>query len=232
MSSVSVEDESEMDFSTDSANSIAESDSADDEDDEISGNAAWADALSKVLNSEISKDKNFILSKAKKDSEIKLKDVTQVEIVDESGKLIKEDKKPDEKNYSQKRKAMLDKQKQKALWESMCRVKPDVTDKEKERELMRIATRGVVHLFNSVKQHRKVLNSSKLKDKKKLKINVIKGNFMDILKGHSKPTEKTDQEEVVLQKAKREETWSVLKDDFMMGAEMKDWDKENSDDDK
>ncbi|XP_035211315.1 RRP15-like protein [Stegodyphus dumicola] len=231
MSSVSVEeDESEMDFSTDSANSIAESDSADDEDDEISGNAAWADALSKVLNCKISKEKNFILSKAKKDSEIKPKDATQVEIVDESGKLIKEDKNPDE--YSQKRKAMLDKQKQKALWESMCRVKPDVTDKEKERELMRIATRGVVHLFNSVKQHRKVLNSSKLQEKKKPKINVIKGNFMDILKGHSKPTEKKVQEEGALQKTKREETWSVLKDDFMMGAEMKDWDKENSDDDK
>ena len=33
-----------------------------------------------------------------------------------------------------------------------------------------------------------------------------------------------------MKKAKQEETWNILKDDFMMGAEMKDWDKESDND--
>ena len=41
-------------------------------------------------------------------------------------------------------------------WEMMCRVKPDVVkDKETERNLQRIATRGVVQLFNAVQKHQK-----------------------------------------------------------------------------
>ena len=36
----------------------------------------------------------------------------------------------------------------------MCRVKPDVVkDKETERNLQRIATRGVVQLFNAAQKH-------------------------------------------------------------------------------
>lgn len=35
------------------------------------------------------------------------------------------------------------------------------------------------------------------------------------------------QNDPAVKKAKQEETWNVLKDDFMMGAEMKDWDKES-----
>lgn len=70
---------------------------------------AWADALSKVLRSS-----DRILSKAKKDADVKPKGVPEIEIVDASGKVVSDDKskKPQatSKTHSEKRKEMLERQ--------------------------------------------------------------------------------------------------------------------------
>ncbi|GIY28515.1 RRP15-like protein [Caerostris extrusa] len=126
-----------------------------------------------------------------------------------------------------RRKKKQSKDKKLKEWESMCRVKPDIRNKDRERELIRIATGGVVQLFNSVEKHQKTLKTSKKKQKEK-KLSVVKGNFMDILRECTKK-EKTAEENPVVKKEKQEETWSILKDDFMMGANMKDWDKDEED---
>ncbi|CAL1298486.1 unnamed protein product [Larinioides sclopetarius] len=190
------------------------------------GNEGWADAMAKVLHT-TTKSSKFILSKAKKDSDIKMKDTKQVELVDETGQVIKK-KEPEKSNksYSEKRKEMLEKQRLKAEWETMCRVKPDIRNKDRERELVRIATRGVVHLFNTVEKHQKTVKSSKKSKQKDKKLSVVKGNFMDILKECAKK-DKDIQEDPAAKKVNQEATWSILKDDFMMGAEMKDWDKDD-----
>ncbi|XP_015923554.1 RRP15-like protein [Parasteatoda tepidariorum] len=198
----------------------------DDNNRNVSGNMAWAKAMQNVLST-TPRTENFILSKAKRDSDIKKKKVKDIEFVDSSGKVVEQDSQvKQEKSYKEMRRAKLDNQKKKAEWEAMCRVKPDVTKKEKEKEFIKIATRGVVHLFNAVGDHQKTVKNNKKSARKNEKINVVKGTFMDILKQHSKQDKKAESE---VEKAKKEETWSILKDDFMMGAEMKDWDKESDD---
>ncbi|KAG8189947.1 hypothetical protein JTE90_009086 [Oedothorax gibbosus] len=191
---------------------------------EEAGNMAWADALSKVLHSS-----DRILSKAKKDADIKPKAAPEIEVVDESGQVVSEDKTKEPKSKTQtllkSKKEMLDRMNKKSEWELMGRVKPDIRNKEKERELVKIATRGVVYLFNTVEKHQKSKKDPKSNPKKDKKLGAIKGNFMDILKDYAKK-DKVELDPVV-KKTKEEETWSILKDDFMMGAGMKDWDKES-----
>ncbi|KAG8175140.1 hypothetical protein JTE90_021691 [Oedothorax gibbosus] len=141
---------------------------------------AWADALSKVL---LSSDR--ILSKAKKDADIKTKAAADIELVDESGQVVSEDKTKKPKSKTQtllkSKKEMLDRMNKKSEWELLGRVKPDI--RKKERELVKIATRGVVYLFNTVEKQK-----SKHKEIKhqKLSIRHIKGNFMDVLKEYAK----------------------------------------------
>ncbi|POI33786.1 hypothetical protein CIB84_002462 [Bambusicola thoracicus] len=79
--------------------------------------SGWADAMAKVLNKKIPQNKSIILAKSKK--------------------LEKEREKERQERLEKRRK--LDKKKE---WEMMCRVKPDVVkDRDRERNLQRIATR-------------------------------------------------------------------------------------------
>lgn len=113
------------------------------------------------------------------------------------------------------------------------RVKPDILQKDRERVLTKIATKGVVQLFNSVRMQQNDLNT-KLKEagpldvrKEKVIKNLDKKAFLNVLMGES--SHNVDEEVSKKQKVAKEEnnqTWSVLRDDFMMGAKLKDWDKE------
>lgn len=118
-----------------------------------------------------------------------------------------------------------------------ARIKPNILDKDRERTLSKIATRGVVQLFNAVRIQQKDL-AFKLKEapleRKRDKIlkSIDKRSFLNVLMGTSKSEEvdapvKEDKEEKVEGK---DPTWDVLKDDFMMGAKMKDWDRNVTDD--
>ncbi|KAK2086566.1 pre-60S ribosomal particles component [Saguinus oedipus] len=160
-------------------------------------------------------------------------------------------------------------------WEMMCRVKPDVVqDKETERNLQRIATRGVVQLFNAVQKHQKNVDErvkeagSSIRKRTKLISTVSKKDFISVLRGMDESTNETTSSKKK-PKAKQEHTieadsvqniirrlylshvgdyvdilsisntrvtevkseegpgWTILRDDFMMGASMKDWDKES-----
>lgn len=117
------------------------------------------------------------------------------------------------------------------------RIKPDILEKDRERLLQKIATKGVVQLFNAVRMQQKDI-SKKLEEAGPLEVrrekvlkNIDKRAFLDVLMG-----EKSQRVDSDIQKNKKNEsntdtTWSVLKEDFMMGAKMKDWDKalENED---
>ncbi|XP_039388873.1 RRP15-like protein [Mauremys reevesii] len=177
--------------------------------------AGWAEAMAKVLNKKIPKSKSTILVKSKE--------------------LEKEREK--EKQEKLEKKRQLDKKRE---WEMMCRVKPDVAkDRETERNFQRIATRGVVQLFNAVRKHQKNVDE-KVKEagnsnrkRAKLMSSVTKKDFINMLRGSegakreqstSGKTLKSKQGEV---KPDEEPAWNILRDDFMMGASMKDWDKES-----
>uniref|UniRef100_A0A8C8IHA7 RRP15-like protein n=1 Tax=Oncorhynchus tshawytscha TaxID=74940 RepID=A0A8C8IHA7_ONCTS len=110
----------------------------------------------------------------------------------------------------------------KRAWEMMCREKPDfVKDRENERNLQRVATRGVVQLFNAVRKHQKTVDE-KVKEASKDFINVLRGT-----EGGSEVVTKTERQ-TTGREAEEKPAWSVLRDDFMTGASMKDWDKESN----
>uniref|UniRef100_A0A8C7BL34 RRP15-like protein n=1 Tax=Neovison vison TaxID=452646 RepID=A0A8C7BL34_NEOVI len=183
----------------------------------VGTNVGWADAMAKILNKKTPKSQSTILVKNR-------------ELEKEKEKLKQE--------RLEKRK-QLDKKRE---WEMMCRVKPDVVkDKETERNLQRIATRGVVQLFNAVQKHQKNVDEkvkeagSSIRKRAKLISTVSKKDFISVLRGMDASTsEKSSTGKNLKAKqteAKAEEGpgWTILRDDFMMGASMKDWDQESDD---
>ncbi|XP_059136735.1 RRP15-like protein [Peromyscus eremicus] len=215
--------ESEMDQLSDDGAVEADSEdnveSCEEENDEAAEpsagtNSGWADAMAKILNKKTPKSKPTILTKNK-------------ELEKEKEKLKQE--------RLEKRK-QLDKKRE---WEMMCRVKPDVVnDKEAERNLQRIATRGVVQLFNAVQKHQRNVGEKvkeaggSIRKRAKLMSTVSKKDFISVLRGMDGTNEnssagknlKARQTEV---KSEEGPGWKILRDDFMMGASMKDWDKES-----
>ncbi|XP_007173587.2 RRP15-like protein [Balaenoptera acutorostrata] len=181
----------------------------------VGTNVGWADAMAKILSKKTPKSKPTILVKNK-------------ELEKEKEKLKQE--------RLEKRK-QLDKKRE---WEMMCRVKPDVVkDKETERNLQRIATRGVVQLFNAVQKHQKNVDEKvkeaggSIRKRAKLISTVSKKDFISVLRGMDGSTNEkslTGKNSKAKQtEAKSEEgpAWTILRDNFMMGASMKDWDKES-----
>lgn len=76
---------------------------------------------------------------------------------------------------------------------ALGRIKPTPLDREKERPLVKIATRGVVQLFNAVREQQKVISkkieevgSSETKKDKVLK-SIDKRAFLDVLRGCTEP---------------------------------------------
>ncbi|XP_004569162.1 RRP15-like protein [Maylandia zebra] len=145
-----------------------------------------------------------------------------------------------EKMKAAERQEQLERKKQadeKKAWEQMCREKPDiVTDRETEKALQRIATRGVVQLFNAVRKHQKTVQE-KVKDaggsdRKRAKIlcSVSKKDFIDVLRREDGGVRATGKTEKAAVAAVEKPAWTVLRDDFMMGATMKDWDKSSDQD--
>ncbi|KAM5205307.1 RRP15-like protein isoform 3-T7 [Hipposideros larvatus] len=131
----------------------------------VGTNVGWADAMAKILNRTTPKSKPTILVKNK-------------ELDKEKEKL---------KQERLERRQQLDKKRE---WEMMCRVKPDVAkDKETERNLQRIATRGVVQLFNAVQKHQKNVDDKvqevggSIRKRAKLISAVSKKDFISVLRG-------------------------------------------------
>lgn len=163
---------------------------------ESAGNSKWVDAMTNVLKSSSKSEKlkrNLILSKALKDKEAKRRKTNlkhEIEIVSSDGKEIvekivgsKPESKPEVKENKESR-SRID-------WDKLGRIKPTVNIEEKERErfLSSIATKGVVQLFNAVKEQQKTIQK-KLKEagpsetkRDKTLAKFTKGHFLDKLKG-------------------------------------------------
>ncbi|KMQ98313.1 rrp15-like protein [Lasius niger] len=202
---------------------------------ESTSNAGWADVMQKILRTNKPKrKKTVVLAKAKKLCDVKIKEkkedisfeidgiknVTEIEASIKTGEPTVHTK---------------PRTKEKSLG---VRVKPSITDRERERMLQKIATRGVVQLFNAVKQqqtniNKKLSQAGPLERKREQVLQSIDKNaFLDILMGGSKsiPLDNTTKSEKLVQqtnnKDKDDKIWTVLRDDFVMGAKLKDWDKD------
>ncbi|XP_023668837.2 RRP15-like protein [Paramormyrops kingsleyae] len=210
---VSLEEHSDARDSTgdsddESNDGASESEQAEDSE-KTNPNAGWADAMAKILSKKTLEDKPSILAKNKDLDKVKEK----------------------EKKERLERKKQLDK---KRAWEMLCREKPDVVrDRETERNLQRIATRGVVQLFNAVRKHQKHIDDKMTEvggsERKRAKLlsAVSKKDFIDVLRGAEPGAVPASQKQVAAVKPEEKPSWSILRDDFMMGASMKDWDKES-----
>uniref|UniRef100_A0A3Q3FAT8 RRP15-like protein n=1 Tax=Kryptolebias marmoratus TaxID=37003 RepID=A0A3Q3FAT8_KRYMA len=168
----------------------------------------WAEAMAKILEKKTTKTSSSIL--------VKNKELDKMKATERKQRLEK--------------KKQIDK---KLMREMMFREKPDVVkDRETERALQRIATRGVVQLFNSVRKHQKTTND-KMRDaggseRKKSKIlsSFSKRDFISVLRkaeGGDQVSERTNVHPAPDPEDKP--AWTVLREDFMMEASMKDWDQ-------
>lgn len=236
---VETEDEGEHEISDNEDDSHSIEDNSGSEEslrkEDNSANTAWADSIAKILRTSKPKGKKtVVLSKSKKISDIKstkLKDVG-FEIESKDGQVKREnvEESDDERDKPFKKK-------KKDL--PMLRVKPDILNKDRERLLSKIATKGVVQLFNAVKKQQKDIDS-KLKNAGSLEVkrdkilqDIDKREFLNVLMG-SKLTGRSEvkrEKKPVLKNETDDKgpTWKVLRDDFMMSANMKDWDKQFDD---
>lgn len=189
------------------------------------GNTGWADAMAKVLAMGKNSEKTVgVLSKAKKDN---------AKEKDSEGKVL------EPLALRKARKRELD---------SIGRSMPNPLQRNAERTLTKIATRGVVQLFNAVREQQKDMKSqlrqaggSFRKQEKVLKT-INKANFINMLSGkatvegeeppvkRSRVEEAEEEEEEVEEGEQKQSSWNILRDDFMLGAKMKDWDQESDGD--
>ncbi|XP_026743283.1 RRP15-like protein [Trichoplusia ni] len=198
-------------------------------------NEGWADSVAKILGSSKPKNKKtLVLSRAKKHADI-VKTVKEekpaFEIIDEKGekKPVVKKEEPVETSEPPAKKVKHEK--------ASIRMKPNILEKDRERLLSKIATKGVVQLFNAVRNQQKTLEKemdrNDLSEGKKEKIlkKFDKRTFLDTLMGQSKSIIVDEATKVAKNEVKDEDApkWSALRDDFMMGAKMKDWDKESVD---
>ena len=204
------------------------------------GNPGWADAMHKILQTRKPKrKKTIVLSKAKKLFDVKKKENEEnvsfeIEKLKEEVETFKEEvENKDEKSVTQS--------KERRKNNLGIRVKPSIIDRERERMLQKIATKGVVQLFNAVKQQQGEINQKLSKagplERKRERVlkNIDKCAFLDVLMGGSKsiPIDnniKDETEENKSRKQKDKETWNVLREDFVMGTKLKDWDRKSKED--
>lgn len=192
----------------------------------------------------------MVLSKAKKVKEInKIKDEKKGFGFEIDGE-IKEEKPDTEELLKQLKKPI--KGERRIVRENLLslRVKPSISDRERERTFQKIATKGMVQLFNAVRAQQvqldeKLLEAGKAEYKRdKVLKNVSKKTFLDaLMNGPRAKSELIDnlvKEEPVRKKLKRElknesdsdddtahrQMWSALKDDFMANSG---WNKEDGD---
>ncbi|KAF7394907.1 hypothetical protein HZH66_008081 [Vespula vulgaris] len=204
----------------------------------MESNPGWADALQKILKTNKPKRKKaIVLSKAKKYSDIVRK---QENLSLETDAVTEEEEKLE--STEGKENLLSTKRKQRQKDNLGIRVKPSIIDREREKLLQKIATKGVVQLFNAVRQqqtetNQKLLNAGPLERKREQVLkNIDKRAFLDVLMGESqsisidKSIECQEEEKRDDKENKEDKIWSVLRDDFVMGAKLKDWDKKQLND--
>ncbi|XP_059165608.1 RRP15-like protein [Physella acuta] len=188
--------------------------------------SGMASVVARILSKDISKSNRVLLAKGKTNKEI-LKDISDRKRLREETKDGDGLTKPKNSKKIEKRSEFFKEEKRK-IWESMGRKKPSVLDNPREVRLRKIATQGMVQLFRSVNEHQKLmkekLSSVGPSERKKDMVmsEFTKGKFLDRLKGKSPQIMDNDDE--------KKGKWKILQDDFMLGAKMKDWDKDDNSD--
>jgi len=118
----------------------------------------------------------------------------------------------------------------KPLSGAMSDVGGDVAQEiEQERMHKRVATRGVVALFNAISQHQKTVAAATPTEKKKDTKKMTKYDFLDMVKSKAaaKAAENLNDEAEDSKPKSTDGKWNALQDDFMLNPK-KNWDQESS----
>jgi hypothetical protein len=177
------------------------------------------------------------------------------EEVDMSANIMKDAPKPTEEEAEEVRLAAKKAREesrvlalQRKLFANRDHLVPDFSGAELESKLRKVATRGVVKLFNAIKTHQKTV-SDPIGVTRSVTDEATKKKFMDTLKkGGNKSTSSTSPaganedhdsdletpSKSLPSKSQKKSTpgssapaWDVLRDDYLLGAKMKDWNKES-----
>lgn len=236
------DDENIEEESVDDQEQNESDDDGDDEGDEDAEegddtNTGWADSIAKILKTnKPKKKKTLVLSKAKKlNDPVKAKPKpVGFQVEKEDGAITEEQILPEEDTDKNDVPEGPPRKKKRDI--QCLRVKPNVLEKDRERLLAKIATKGVVQLFNAVKQQQKDIQTKldkagplEVKRDKVFK-SIDKCSFLDNLMGDkSKSIEVGSQAQTQSNSQVKNSdvsTWKVLTNDFMMKSnKMKDWNK-------
>eukprot|EP00968_Pinguiococcus_pyrenoidosus_P024621 scaffold4873_cov208-Pinguiococcus_pyrenoidosus.AAC.1 len=178
------------------------------EDEDEEGADGFASALSKILSANIGDKKNPVLAKRRT-------------------KRMKEILKEQEEKKARRAAAQARRDKK----SSALKV-PDFSAAETERSLKKVATKGVVALFNAVAkyQHGVAGAGEKEADDGSKMSDAAKARFMTLLKTGITGGGKTDKRQADEEAGGAKPKWGALQKDYLMGAGMKDWDKDDEDD--
>ena len=115
---------------------------------------------------------------------------------------------------------------------------------QSERAYRRIATRGVVALFNAIAQHQDSKRKEESQERSKEgqdSEQLTKSSFLEKIRstGTENINDSVNSTLILRGKSHKEESqdlkkatgWNALKDDFMMGSKLKNWDVDNSESD-
>ncbi|KAK0086674.1 hypothetical protein PV325_002744 [Microctonus aethiopoides] len=224
-----IEHEEDEDMNDDDNSETGESETQNES--KFNGNAGWADVFQKILKTnKPKKKKTLVLSRAKKLSEVVPKEVKTPLPFEVDGEVVNEGEIKEEKI---EKSTVEDSQSKKSVKKHLSlRTKPSLSDRGRERILQKIATKGVVQLFNAVKQQqtmleKKLIEAGPLERKREQVLKSIdKRAFLDVLMGGSKSIPVANEiSETKTEEKSDGKVWGVLHDDFVMGAKLKDWDK-------
>lgn len=207
--------------------------------------AGWADSINQIFEE---KSEKTILSQAKSSKKPAKNKSLGFEIENEQPE-VKEP--PTEQSSTSSKERRLNKKRKFELLKTL-RVKPDVRDRNRELTLKRVATRGVVQLFNAVQTQQRSLqkqvDAEKIDSKREdILNNINKKTFLNVLMGGAKsvlidnPVKKEkregssdeDDEAPTKSSSTKESTWNVLKDNFMSSSKKATaWDENDESDDE
>lgn len=208
----------------------------------------WAESINQIFEEEGPVHKNtLILSKVKSTKPAKKDTSAGFEIADEKV-TAKEPAKEAQQDPAISKERRLNKKRKFELLKTL-RVKPDVRDRNRELTLKKVATKGVVQLFNAVQTQqlslKKQVQAEKIDSKREdILNNINKKNFLNVLMGSAKSVlidnpvkkekkEEDDDDDSVTgppKKSAQESTWNVLKDTFVNApAKGSAWDEDDSD---
>lgn len=199
--------------------------------------AGWAESINQIFEEDGHANRNtLILSKAKSTKKPVKEKNHGFEIDNEQPEVKKPPTEEELKDISSSKERRLNKKRKFELLKTL-RVQPDIRDRNRELTLKRVATKGVVQLFNAVQTQqrslKKQVDAEKIDSKREdILNNINKKTFLNVLMGGAKSVlidnpvkkekrdgseedEDEEDEEPPRKTSTKESTWNVLKDNFM-----------------